>query len=51
MKRPLYRFEVAYFIENLDLGGQMFFIGTVRFFTMDDNEATLWGLIEDNPAA
>jgi hypothetical protein len=51
VKRPLYPFEVAYSIGNLDLGGEVFSIGTVRFFTMDDNQATLWGLTEDNPAA
>lgn len=51
VKRPLYTFEVAYCIGNLDLGGEVFPIGTVRFFTMDDNQATLWGLTEDNPAA
>lgn len=51
VKRPLYPFEVAYCIGNLDLGGEVFPIGTVRFFTMDDNQATLWGLTEDNPAA
>lgn len=47
VKRPLYLFEVAYSISNLDLGGQVFYIGPVRFFTMDDNEATMWGLTED----
>jgi hypothetical protein len=51
VKRPLYPFEVAYSIGNLDLGGEAFSIGTVRFFTMDDNQATLWGLTEDNPYA
>ena len=51
VKRPLYPFEVAYSISNLDLGGQVFCIGPVRFFTMDDNEASMWGLTEDNPAA
>lgn len=50
MKRPLYLFVVAYSISNLDLGGQVFCVGSVRFFTMDDNEANMWGLIEDNPA-
>ena len=50
VKRLLYPFEVAYSIGNLDLGGEVFSIGTVRFFTMDDNEATMWGLTEDNPA-
>jgi len=51
VKRPLYTFEVAYSIGSLDLGGEAFSIGAVRFFTMDDNQATLWGLTEDNPAA
>lgn len=51
VKSPLYPFEVAYSIGNLDLGGQVFSIGPVRFFTMDDSEATLWGLTEDNPVA
>jgi len=51
VKKLLYPFEVAYFIDNLDLGSQVFSIGTVRFFTMDDNEAIPWGLTEDNPAA
>jgi len=51
VKRPLHPFEVAYSIGDLDLGGEVFSIGTVRFFTMDDNQATLWGLTEDNPAA
>ena len=50
VKRLLYPFEVVYSIGNLDLGGEVFSIGTVRFFTMDDNEATMWGLTEDNPA-
>ena len=47
VKRPLNLFEVAYSISNLDLGGQVFCIRPVRFFTMDDNEASLWGLTED----
>lgn len=50
VKKPLYLFEVAYSISNLDLGGQVFCIGPVRFFTMDDNEASMWRLTEDNPA-
>ena len=51
VKKPLYLFEVAYSISNLDLGGQVFCIGPVRFFTMDDNEASMWGLTEDIPGA
>jgi hypothetical protein len=47
VKRPVYSFEVVYSISNLDLGGQAFYIGPVRFFTMDDNEASIWGLAED----
>lgn len=51
VKRPLYPFEAAYSIGSLDLAGEVFSIGSVRFFNMDDNQATLWRLTEDNPAA
>jgi hypothetical protein len=50
VKKPLHLFEVAYSIGNLDLGSQVFCIGPVRFFTMDDNEASRWRLTEDDPA-
>ena len=50
VKRPLYLFEVAYSIGNLDLGGEVFCVGPVRFFTMDDNEASRWRLTQDDLA-
>jgi hypothetical protein len=48
-KRPLKLFEVAYMIENLNLGTETFSFGQACFFTMKDDELIQWGVSKDRP--
>lgn len=45
LKRPLYVYEVAYRIDNLELvGGSPFTLGTVSLFTVTEKYLTNWGI-------
>jgi len=49
LKKPLHLFEVAYAIENLNLGSDRFLLEPVRFLTPDEDELGRWGLSRSDP--